>query len=176
MFGCLGKIALGLAVGGFVTLGGCALVMSSCTVGLGGIASRALEGIDTEEAVEAFDHGLERLGTLVLASPTRLDGELDRSEDGYSGTYREECHDTTDSCAVFGGTDLDPRTITVTYDLSNSTAGSVRLTLQGTREPVVVAKAGESGEKTFELESGSNYLWLETKDYTGTIDLEVITE
>ena len=176
MFGCLGKIALGLAVGGFVTLGGCALVMSSCTVGLGGVASRALEGIDTEEAVEAFDHGLERLGTLVLASPTRLDGELDRSEDGYSGTYREECHDTTGSCAVFGGTDLDPRTITVTYDLSNSTAGSVRLTLQGTREPVVVAKAGESGEKTFELESGSNYLWLETKDYTGTIDLEVITE
>ena len=85
MFGCLGKIALGLAVGGFVTLGGCALVMSSCTVGLGGVASRALEGIDTEEAVEAFDHGLERLGTLVLASPTRLDGELDRSEDGYSG-------------------------------------------------------------------------------------------
>ena len=176
MFGCLGEIALGLAVGGFVTLGGCALVMSSCTVGLGGIASRALEGIDTEEAVEAFDHGLERLGTLVLASPTRLDGELDRSEDGYSGTYREECRDTTGSCAVFGGTDLDPRTITVTYDLSNSTAGSVRLTLQGTREPVVVAKAGESGEKTFELESGSNYLWLETKDYTGTIDLEVITE
>ena len=120
--------------------------------------------------------GRERLGTLVLASPARLDGELDRSEDGYSGTYREECHDTTGSCAVFGGTDLDPRTITVTYDLSNSTAGSVRLTLQGTREPVVVAKAGESGEKTFELESGSNYLWLETKDYTGTIDLEVITE
>ena len=40
----------------------------------------------------------------------------------------------------------------------------------------MVAKAGESGEKTFELESGSNYLWLETKDYTGTIDLEVITE
>ena len=38
MFGCLGKIALGLAVGGFVTLGGCALVMSSCTVGLGGSA------------------------------------------------------------------------------------------------------------------------------------------
>lgn len=173
MFGCLGKMALGLAVGGFVTLGSCALVMSSCTVGLGGIASHALEDVDTQEIVEAFDNGLERLGTLVLASPSRLDGELERSEDGFTGTYREDCRDTSGSCALFGGTDLDMRAVKVTYDLSRCSAGSVKLTLQGTRAPQTVAKAGDVGEKTFEFESGSNYLWLETKDFTGTIEVEV---
>ncbi len=174
MFGCLGKMALALAAGSFVMLGGCALVMSSCTVGLGGVASRALEGVETQDIVAALDRSAERLGTLVLASPSNLEGKLERSEDGYSGAYREECRDTTGSCALFGGTDLDPRGITVTYDLSQYTSGSVRLTLRDAHGTEVLAKAGDSGNKDLELESGSNYLWLETTDFTGTIEVEVM--
>lgn len=172
MNGCLGKIALGIAIFGGLALGGCAVVMSTCAVGVGGVVSRAVDGIDTQEFVDAFGDGVSRLGTLVLAGTSNLDGELERSDDGYTGTYRETCSNTSGDCALFGGTVLEGRTVVVRYDLSEG-PGSVRLVLRGIDGETVVARAGEAGEQTLELPAGSNYLCLETRDYTGSVDVEV---
>lgn len=176
MIGCLGKIAMGLAIAGGLTLGGCALIMGSCTVGLGGIVSNVAEHIDhidADEVVDAFNEGVARIGSLILATPEQLDGSLTRSVDGYTGTYKEECHDTSGTCVLFGGTELEKRRISVQYSLGEG-SGSVRLILQGLGSETVVARAGDSGEQEFDLEPGSNYLLLETHDYTGTINVEVV--
>lgn len=173
MIGCLGKIAMGLAIAGGLTLGGCALVMGSCTVGLGGIAASVVDSVDTTDFVNAFTSGVARIGSLVLATPSQLDGTLTRSPDGYTGTYQEECRNTSGSCALFGGTELAEHRLTVRYNLSAG-GGSAELTLQGLGDEVVVARAGDKGEKTFAFEAGSNYLCLTTRDYTGVIAIEVV--
>lgn len=172
MIGCLGKIAMGLAIAGGLTLGGCALVMGSCTVGLGGIASSMVDKIDTEDFAETFSTGVSRIGSLLLAGPSQLDGTLTRSADGYTGTYEEACSATTGACALFGGTELEERELTIAYDLEKG-SGSVTLTLQGLGEPKVIAQGGDSGEQTLHLEAGSNYFFLETSDYTGSISIEI---
>ena len=172
MIGCLGKIAMGLAVAGGLVLGGCALIMGSCTVGLGGIASQVVQHVDTEDVVDAFSNGVARIGNLVLATPRHLDGELVRSTDGYTGTYEEECRNTSGMCALFGGTQLEERRVTVRYELSEGT-GSAQITLQGLGTETTIGTNGTSGAQTLDLEAGSNYLCLETRNYTGTITLEV---
>ena len=117
MIGCLGKIAMGLAIAGGLTLGGCALIMGSCTVGLGGIVSNVTEHIDADGVVDAFSNGVSRIGSLILATPEQLEGSLARSADGYTGTYKEECRNTSGTCALFGGTELEERHVTVRYNL-----------------------------------------------------------
>ena len=172
MFGCLGKVALGLAMGSFVVLGGCGLIMGSCAMGLGGAVTRATNGMSSEEVVTLLDQGVERLGSLALASPSHIIGELDRTADGYAGSYEAQCQGLTQSCALFGGTDLDHRTITVRFALEEG-PGSARLLLKRFGEDLTVACAGETGERTLNLDTGSNYLCLETVDYSGKIQVEV---
>lgn len=172
MIGCLGKMAMGLAIAGGLALGGCALIMGSCTVGLGGIATSVANNIDTDDFVEVFNTGVSRIGSLLLAGPSQLDGTLTRSADGYTGTYEETCHATTGTCALFGGTDLEGRDLTVTYSLEKG-SGDITLTLQERGETKLIAHGGESGEQTLHLEAGANYLFLETSNYTGSLSIEV---
>lgn len=175
MLGFLGKVALGGAVASCLVLGGCAATVGSCALGAGEAVSGALGSIRTDDVVDAFDKGVEALGSFLLADPEHLDGTLVRSDDGYSGSYRQDCADATGSFTLFGGTDLDARTVEVSWDFGGG-AGSARIVLSTPDGRHTLAQAGKTrtaGSETIELPAGSNYLHLETESYTGLVEIEV---
>lgn len=175
MLGFLGKVALGGAVASCLVLSGCAATVGSCALGAGEAVSGALGSIQTDYVVDTFDKGVEALGSLLLADPERLGGVLVRSDDGYSGSYRQDCENATGDFALFGGTDLDAHTVEVSWDLEGG-AGTARMVLStpdGRRTLAQAGLTGRTGSQTIALPSGSNYLRLETEGYTGLVEIEV---
>lgn len=171
MLGCLGKIALVGIVTGGLALGGCAVVMSSCAMSLGGTVERFAKSVDPHDVVGAIDRGVAKIGSFVLASPASLDGTLARSADGYTGTYRAEYVDATGSWVLFGGTDLDARSIRLTWRCEGS--GGAALALRGAQGTRQLGQDAPGDGMVLELGSGSNYLCLDLDGFSGTVEVEV---
>lgn len=138
------------------------------------VALHVLTGCSEDGLVSGYEEGLAWVGDLPLREEARLCGERTFGSNHYTGEYRAEYASETGTEFLFGGTSLDAHTgLSLRCEMEEG-QGTARLCLQSPEgETQVLCEAGESCEKTLDLPAGSNYLYVELTDYTGTVSLTV---
>ena len=131
-----------------------------------------LTGCAKDVLVESYDNLLKAAGRLSLTPDLLLQGEREKSEDGYSGAYRAEYRDFSGTETLLGGTTaLDSHTVDVTCSITVE-AGMLKLVLQRGSEEEVLLEGTGSYAGTLTLESGSNFLCAVGESFRGTLQLE----
>ena len=131
-----------------------------------------LTGCAKDVLVESYDNLLKAAGRLSLTPDLLLQGEREKSEDGYSGAYRAEYRDFSGTETLLGGTTaLDSHTVDVTCSITVE-SGMLKLVLQRGSEEEVLLEGTGSYAGTLTLESGSNFLCAVGESFRGTLQLE----
>ncbi len=139
----------------------CLLSMSACS---------------KDEIVEQYNEALQAIGDNNLTSDKELQGERESGEDSYVGTYQAEYDDFTGKEIIFGGTSLERDSgnkINISCNL-NIEKGTIQLLLQtGDNAPQVLCDSSGEYSETIELPSASNYIIVQSENFTGSIKLTV---
>lgn len=139
----------------------CLLSMSACS---------------KDEMVEQYNEALQAVGDNNLTSDKKLQGDRNFGEDSYVGTYQAEYDDFTGKEIIFGGTSLERDSgneISISCDL-NIEEGMIKLLLQtGDNDPQILCDTLGKYSETIKLPSASNYLIVQSENFTGSIKLTV---
>lgn len=125
-----------------------------------------------EVTVQRFDNLVGFLGSFQLSSENSLIGR--RSYDGgdrYTGKYTSSCVSENGRDVIFGGTSVKERKVLLKVKILTESGVSVLRLRLGTE--VTEYKIGNSDvfEKILDFQGGGNYIMIEYKDFTGTVEL-----
>lgn len=129
-----------------------------------------------DEIVDKFNQVLQELGDDTLTRDRDLQGEREFGEDSYVGTYRADYDSFTGEEKLFGGTSLERTSgneIHISCDLDIAGGKAKLLLLTGDEEPQILCDTSTSYSDTLELPSASNYIIIQTENFTGSVDLTV---
>ena len=133
-------------------------------------------GCNKDAMLGMYNDAVEAAGAQTLDSPEDLPGELNRSEDGYTGSYQAELTRHTGQSYLFGGTSIDKAAdAAVSVDCEISlTGGSVRLIAeQGGGEPALLLEGQGAFSGTVPTPPGSCYIRIEWENFTGSVEIHV---
>ena len=129
-----------------------------------------------DEIVEQYNEALQAVGDNNLTNNKDLQVTRQLGEDSYVGTYQADYDDFTGKEIVFGGTSLERdagNEINISCDLQ-ITDGTVKLLLQtGDSDPQILSNEDGSYSDTIELPAASNYIVIESENFTGTVNLTI---
>lgn len=119
--------------------------------------------------LNAFETAVSALGRLSLTSELFIRGDLSRSLDGYTGTYKIRAFKEHGKDVVFGGTSTKPRKIRLAVSVTNQSGEveiKVRLGSKTKSYPF-----GESGflELDLDIDGGSCYISAEYSGFSGSV-------
>ena len=126
--------------------------------------------------MDKFNQVLQELGDDTLTRDRDLQGEREFGEDSYVGTYRADYASCTREERLFGGTSLERTSgneIHISCDLDIAGGTAKLLLLTGDEEPQILCDTSTSYSDTLELPSASNYIIIQTENFTGSVDLTV---
>ncbi|MCQ4687804.1 hypothetical protein NE575_00840 [Clostridium sp. SL.3.18] len=132
-------------------------------------------GCSKAQIIKQYDNVLQSIGEKSITKNRKLQGERKLGEDSYVGNYKADYESFSGEEIVFGGTALS-------RDAGNEIKVSCKIEVQsGTAKIIFQSGADDArilydgtGEhaETIELPPASNYLKIEGKDFTGTIELD----
>lgn len=135
-----------------------------------------LSGCSKDEIVENYNQVLQEIGDNALSRDKELQGTRKFGEDSYIGTYQADYDNFTGEERLFGGTSLERASgneICISCDLDMEAGKAKLCLLTGNEEPQILCDTSTSYSNTLELPSASNYIILQTENFTGSIDLTV---
>lgn len=128
------------------------------------------------EIVEQYNQALQAVGDNGLTNNKELQGKRKLGTDSYVGTYEADYENFSGEEILFGGTALERdngNKIEISCNM-DTTSGTLKLILQtGANKPEVLCDTENSYSETIELPSASNYVTVEAKNFTGSLDLTV---
>ncbi len=131
-----------------------------------------LTGCAKDVLVESYDNLLKAAGGLSLTPNLLLQGEREKSADGYAGSYRADYRNFSGTETLLGGTTaLDSHTVEVTCSITVE-AGMLKLVLQRGSEEEVLLEGTGCYQGTLTLDSGSNFLCAVGESFSGTLELQ----
>ena len=155
------------------TLTRAAIVLSACFVlGLSGCAG---QGSLKYRILRGYDHLLLYFSQQALTDDKDLQGTKTPGEDSYTGTYKASYDGFSGKEYLFGGTALHhgaDRHLDITYTLT-VTSGEAQLSWNEKQEIHTIARDTHNGTYTLSLSDGDNYIVLEGKDFTGTLEMTI---
>ena len=129
-----------------------------------------------DEIIDKFNQVLQAVGDDTLTRDRDLQGDRVFGEDNYVGTYQADYDSFTGEEKLFGGTSLERTSgneIHISCEL-DITGGKAKLLLQtGDEDPQILCDTSTTYSNTLELPSASNYNFLQTENFTGSVDLTV---
>lgn len=132
-------------------------------------------GCSKAQIIKQYDNVLQSIGEKSITKNRKLQGERKLGEDSYVGNYKADYESFSGEEIVFGGTGLSRDAgnkikVSCKIEAENGTA---KIIFQSGMEDARILCDG-TGEhtETIELPPASNYLKIEGKDFTGTIELD----
>lgn len=148
------------------------LCLSFCVAGC---SSNHDEGSLKDNLIDGWDNWLQSFSKHALTKEKNLQGEKDKGDDAYTGTYTATYDEFNGKELIFGGTALERANgnqLTVTYTLTIDEGTAELYWIAGSDE-YTIANDNSEDTKEYTISSGDNYIVLKGEDFSGTLTLTV---
>ena len=131
-----------------------------------------LTGCSKDRVIKTLDDASKKFGDEVLTKDNNLIGKRSFGIDHYTGTYVSSYENITKKETIFGGTTLnrDEDNIHIKIYLEK-VSGEITIKMNLKEEEKVLTKDSGLYEFDFNVKSGSNYLVIDTNNFTGNVDI-----
>lgn len=129
-----------------------------------------------DKVLDKYNQVVESAGDMVIHEDNELVGNREMGVNSYVGTYSAEYNNFTGQEILFGGTSVDKGTgMKLKIEAESALeAGTFTLSFAGGSNPVSVLVDDEAEfEEEIELASGSNYIYMDGENFTGTFQLSI---
>lgn len=134
-----------------------------------------IRGVDIKESVlGTYQTVISKIGDKTLTNNSGLKGKRTFGEDHYVGTYTVTYKKNTGTEKIFGGCILEREaggTIHVTVSVENSD-GEIAVIMKAKEKDQILATENGTYTYDFDVQYGSNYLMIQTRNYTGNVTIE----
>lgn len=123
-----------------------------------------------------YNNIIQLAGNTTLTNDLSLKGERKYGTDHYTGTYKSDYKDFSDTEYLFGGTSIERengKDIKVSCDLEITDGTAQLFWTSGSNKPVTLLEASGSYAETITLPEGSNYIGICGNSFTGHIELNI---
>lgn len=152
------------------------LILVLClTFCVAGCSSNHDEGSLKDNLIDRWDNWLQSFSKHALTKEKNLQGEKDKGDDAYTGTYTATYDEFNGKEFIFGGTALERANgnqLTVTYTLTIDEGTAELYWIAGSDE-YTIANDNSEDTKEYTISSGDNYIVLKGEDFSGTLTLTV---
>ena len=152
------------------------LILVLClTFCVAGCSSNHDEGSLKDNLIDGWDNWMQSFSEQALTKEKELQGEKDKGDDAYTGTYTATYDEFNGKEFIFGGTALERANgnkLTVTYTLSIDEGTAELYWIAGSDE-YTIANDNSEDTKEYTISSGDNYIVLKGEDFSGTLTLTV---
>ena len=152
------------------------LILVLClTFCVAGCRSNHDEGSLKDNLIDGWDNWLQSFSKHALTKEKNLQGEKDKGDDAYTGTYTATYDEFNGKEFIFGGTALERANgnqLTVTYTLTIDEGTAELYWIVGSDE-YTIANDNSEDTKEYTISSGDNYIVLKGEDFSGTLTLTV---
>lgn len=130
-------------------------------------------GCSPEGFNKNYDKLTKKVGEMVLTSDKQLKGKRIFGENNYLGKYSVEYDNASSKEVLFGGTSVESqKDIHIKITINNS-KGTIKIIQQLQEETKELADKDGTYEYDFEIKTGSNYLVINTDNYSGNVNIEI---
>lgn len=152
------------------------LILVLClTFCVAGCSSNHDEGSLKDNLIDGWDNWLQSFSKHALTKEKNLQGEKDKGDDAYTGTYTATYDEFNGKEFIFGGTALERgngNQLTVTYTITID-EGTAELYWIAGGDEYTIANDNSEDTKEYTISSGDNYIVLKGEDFSGTLTLTV---
>lgn len=152
------------------------LILVLClTFCVAGCSSNHDEGSLKDNLIDGWDNWMQSFSKQALTKEKELQGEKDKGDDAYTGTYTATYDEFNGKEFIFGGTALERANgnkLTVTYTLTID-EGTAELYWIAGGDEYTIANDNSEDTKEYTISSGDNYIVLKGEDFSGTLTLTV---
>lgn len=139
-------------------------------------ATSILSGCTKDEILDHYNNIVQSAGSIELTGKLSLKGTKEKGADDYTGTYKAEYEDFSNTEYLFGGTSIKREagkdiSVTCTLEVKNGTAKV--FWISGADEAVTLIEATGTYTDTITLPDGGNYIGIECDNFTGNIELNI---
>ena len=148
------------------------LCLNFCVAGCG---SNHDKGSLKDNLIDGWDNWMQSFSKHALTKEKDLQGEKDKGDDAYTGTYTATYDEFNGKEFIFGGTALERANgnqLTVTYTLTID-EGTAELYWIAGGDEYTIANDNSEDTKEYTISSGDNYIVLKGEDFSGTLTLTV---
>ena len=148
------------------------LCLNFCVAGCG---SNHDKGSLKDNLIDGWDSWMQSFSKHALTKEKDLQGEKDKGDDAYTGTYTATYDEFNGKEFIFGGTALERANgnqLTVTYTLTIDEGTAELYWIAGSDE-YTIANDNSEDTKEYTISSGDNYIVLKGEDFSGTLTLTV---
>lgn len=133
-----------------------------------------LSACTKDEILNHYNNVIQFAGSVELTSKLSLQGKKEKGIDDYTGSYKADYENFSDTEYLFGGTSIKREagkdiSITCTLEVLSGTANV--FWISGSDEAVSLIDTTGTYSDTITLPDGGNYIGIECKDFTGNIDI-----
>ena len=135
-----------------------------------------LAGCSKDEILNHYNNIVQSAGSIELTGKSSLQGEKEKGNDDYTGTYTADYANFLGTEYLFGGTSIKRESgkelsIDCTLEITEGTAKV--FWSSGSDEAVTLIEATGTYSDTITLPDGGNYIGIECENFTGNIELNI---
>ena len=149
-----------------------ALCLTFCAAGCG--SSLDKDNLK-DNLIDGFNSWIQSFSKLTLTKEKDLQGEKNKGDDAYTGTYTATYDGFSGKEFIFGGTALERKNgnhLQVIYKLTID-AGTAELRWVTGSDEYTITDDSSEGTKAYTISSGDNYIVLKGEDFSGNLELTV---
>lgn len=128
-----------------------------------------------DNLIDGFNNWMQSFSKHALTKEKNLQGEKEKGEDAYTGTYTAVYDEFNGKEIIFGGTALERENgnqLKVTYAL-NIEEGTAELYWIAGNDEYTIANDNSEDTKEYTISSEDNYIVLKGDDFSGSLNLTV---
>lgn len=152
------------------------LILILClTFCVAGCSSNHDRGSLKDNLIDGWDNWMQSFSKHALTKGKDLQGEKDKGDDAYTGTYTATYDEFNGKEFIFGGTALERANgnqLTVNYTLTIDEGTAELYWIAGSDE-YTIANDNSEDTKEYTISSGDNYIVLKGEDFSGTLTLTI---
>ena len=140
------------------------------------VGSFMLAGCSKDEILNHYNNIVQSAGSIELTGKSSLQGEKEKGNDDYTGTYTADYANFSGTEYLFGGTSIKREagkelSIDCTLEIMEGTAKV--FWISGSDEAVTLIEATGTYSDTITLPDGGNYIGIECENFTGNMELNI---
>lgn len=136
---------------------------------------KIIRGMDIKNrALGTYQTVIRKIGDKTLTSNSELKGQRIFGEDHFVGTYTVNYRKNTGTEKIFGGCILEREaggTVHIMVSIENS-VGEIEVIVKEKEKSHTLATKDGTYTYDLDVQYGSNYLIIQTKDYSGNVKVE----
>ena len=152
------------------------LILILClTFCVAGCSSNHDKGSLKDNLIDGWDNWMQSFSKHALTKGKDLQGEKDKGDDAYTGTYTATYDEFNGKEFIFGGTALERANgnqLTVNYTLTID-EGTAELSFAIVYSSLPAIQYNSEDTKEYTISSGDNYIVLKGEDFSGTLTLTI---